>query len=70
MGCDSAADFAFVPPDRTSGQNVVKCNLKANQGELYLLDKALIFIARAPLLVDFANIQTVSFSRCVSRSSQ
>lgn len=57
-----------MPPQRrTSGQNVVKCNLKANQGELYLLEKAMIFIARQPLLVDFANIQTVSFSRYVLR---
>ncbi|CED82396.1 ssrecog-domain-containing protein [Phaffia rhodozyma] len=56
----------IIPPSSfvsTSGQNVVKCNLKANQGELYFLEKSMIFIAKQPLLVEFANIQTLSFSR-------
>ena len=44
---------------------MVKCNLKAIQGELYFLDKSLIFIAKQPVLVDFSNIASLSFSRYI-----
>lgn len=35
------------------------------QGELYFLEKGLIFIAKQPILVDFSKTESIHFSRYV-----
>ncbi|KDQ09911.1 hypothetical protein BOTBODRAFT_36725 [Botryobasidium botryosum FD-172 SS1] len=45
------------------GHTGVKANLKAIQGELYLLGQSLIFVAKQPTLVDFSDIHQIVFSR-------
>ena len=47
----------------TQNQGGVKANVKAVQGELYFLDKSLLFIAKQPILIDFNKIDTVTLSR-------
>lgn len=49
----------------TSGEKAhgVKANVKAVQGELYFLEKALIFIAKQPILIDYSKTESISFSR-------
>ena len=49
----------------TSGDKAygVKANVKAVQGELYFLDKSLIFIAKQPILIDYSKTESISFSR-------
>jgi len=46
-----------------TGHPGIRCNLKAVQGELYLLEKSLFFVAKQPTLIDFADIHMVTFSR-------
>jgi hypothetical protein len=41
----------------------VKANVKAVQGELYFLEKGIIFIAKQPILIDFSKTESISFSR-------
>ena len=48
--------------------NGIKANVKAVQGELYLLEKSLIFIAKQPILIDYSKTQSISFSRWVEDS--
>ncbi|KAK6904618.1 FACT complex subunit POB3 [Kwoniella mangroviensis CBS 10435] len=45
------------------GLNGLKANVKAVQGELYFLEKGLIFIAKQPILIDFSKTESISFSR-------
>ncbi|EJD50613.1 FACT complex subunit POB3 [Auricularia subglabra TFB-10046 SS5] len=45
------------------GHPSIKCNLKASQGELFVLEKALFFVTKQPTLIDFADIHQVVFSR-------
>lgn len=45
------------------GVNGIKANVKAVQGELYFLEKGLIFIAKQPILIDFSKTESISFSR-------
>ncbi|TXT07312.1 hypothetical protein VHUM_03482 [Vanrija humicola] len=45
------------------GVNGLKANVKAVQGELYFLEKGLIFIAKQPILIDFSKTESISFSR-------
>lgn len=45
------------------GLNGIKVNVKAVQGELYFLEKSLIFIAKQPILIDFSKTESISFSR-------
>ncbi|KZO96000.1 SSrecog-domain-containing protein [Calocera viscosa TUFC12733] len=54
-----------APSDYKSfnGQSGVKANMKATQGDLYFLDKNLIFVAKQPAVVDYADIHSASFSR-------
>ncbi|KAI9633310.1 putative subunit of the heterodimeric FACT complex [Dioszegia hungarica] len=56
----------ITPPSsyRTAqGLSGVKANVKAVQGELYFLEKGLIFIAKQPILIDFSKTESISFSR-------
>ncbi|KZT52506.1 SSrecog-domain-containing protein [Calocera cornea HHB12733] len=54
-----------APSDYKSfnGQSGVKANMKATQGDLYFLDKNLIFVAKQPAVVDYSDIHSASFSR-------
>lgn len=45
------------------GQSAVKCNVKANEGQLYLLEKQLLFISKQPTLVLHSEIATVVIAR-------
>ncbi|KAF3922080.1 hypothetical protein ABW20_dc0108696 [Dactylellina cionopaga] len=41
----------------------VKCSLKANEGNLFFLDKALLFVPKPAIYVSFDNVQFVTLSR-------
>ncbi|KAF3911637.1 hypothetical protein AA313_de0201842 [Arthrobotrys entomopaga] len=41
----------------------VKCSLKANEGNLFFLDKALLFVPKPAIYVPFDNVQFVTLSR-------
>ena len=43
--------------------SAVKCSLKANEGLLYPLDKALMFIYKPTLYIPYKDIETVTFDR-------
>ncbi|KAH8921649.1 SSrecog-domain-containing protein [Atractiella rhizophila] len=45
------------------GQAAVKCHLKANEGQLYFLDKSMLFISKQPMNVPHTDIASVHFSR-------
>ncbi|KAK4705999.1 FACT complex subunit SSRP1/POB3, partial [Phenoliferia sp. Uapishka_3] len=45
------------------GQSAVKCNVKANEGQLYFLEKQFIFISKQPTLVLHSDISAVTFAR-------
>jgi structure-specific recognition protein 1 len=47
------------------GHSAVKCNLKANEGQLYFLEKQLLFISKQPTLVPHADISAIIFARYV-----
>ncbi|KAG8904601.1 FACT complex subunit [Tulasnella sp. 403] len=44
-------------------QHGIKANMKAVLGELYFLEKSLIFVAKQPTVIDYADIHQVVFSR-------
>ncbi|EPS38733.1 hypothetical protein H072_7510 [Dactylellina haptotyla CBS 200.50] len=41
----------------------VKCSLKANEGNLFFLDKALLFVPKPAIYVSFDNVKFVTLSR-------
>ncbi|POY75542.1 hypothetical protein BMF94_1445 [Rhodotorula taiwanensis] len=45
------------------GQAAVKCNLKANEGQLYFLERQLLFISKQPTLVSFNEISAIVLAR-------
>lgn len=47
----------------SSEQQSVKCNVKANEGLLYPLDKALLWVSKQPIYVPYSDIHQVIFSR-------
>jgi len=46
-----------------NGQAAVKCNMKANEGLLYFLDKYVLFISKQPILINLADLHSVKFAR-------
>ncbi|TFY78959.1 hypothetical protein EWM64_g5046 [Hericium alpestre] len=46
-----------------AGHPGLKANLKAIQGDLYMLDKYIFFVSKQPVLVDISDIHQVLFSR-------
>jgi len=48
---------------RREGHPGVKANLKAVQGDLFMLEKYLFFVSKSPLLIDLNDIYQVVFSR-------
>ncbi|KXN81805.1 FACT complex subunit POB3 [Leucoagaricus sp. SymC.cos] len=45
------------------GHPGIKANLKAIQGDLFLLEKYIFFVSKSPLLIEIADIHQVVFSR-------
>ncbi|KNZ63247.1 hypothetical protein VP01_1168g3 [Puccinia sorghi] len=41
-----------------NGQAAVKCNMKANEGLLYFLDKYVLFISKQPILINLADLHS------------
>lgn len=56
-------DIAFIIITRREGHPGVKANLKAVQGDLFMLEKYLFFVSKSPLLIDLNDIYQVVFSR-------
>ncbi|KAG8944167.1 FACT complex subunit [Tulasnella sp. 424] len=54
------APGSFASRDNQHG---IKANMKAVTGELYFLEKSLIFVAKQPTVVDYADIHQIVFSR-------
>lgn len=48
-----------------NGHPGIKANLKAVQGDLFILEKYIFFVAKAPLLIELADIHQITFSRYV-----
>ena len=46
-----------------NGHPGIKANLKAVQGDLFILEKYIFFVAKAPQLIELAEIHQVTFSR-------
>lgn len=44
-------------------QPSVSCSLKANEGSLYLLEKAFVFVSKSPVYIPYTDIANVRFSR-------
>ena len=65
----SADKYRILSYISAQGHSGIKANVKAVQGELYFLEKGLIFIAKQPILIDFSKTESISFSRCVMRPS-
>lgn len=49
--------------ESSSGQQSVKCNVKAADGFLYPLDKAMIWVSKQPVHIQNNDIRQISFSR-------
>lgn len=47
-------------------QPAVSCLLKANEGSLYPLEKAFVFVSKSPLYIPYAEVSHVEFSRVAS----
>lgn len=47
----------------TSEQSSVKCNVKANEGLLYPLDKVLLWVSKQPISVPYSDVHQIVFSR-------
>lgn len=45
------------------GHYAVKCNVKANDGQLYFLEKQLLFVSRQPIVISLSEIHSVVFAR-------
>lgn len=59
MYVDGSCDTAY----RREGHPGVKANLKAVQGDLFMLEKYLFFVSKSPLLIELSDIYQVVFSR-------
>ncbi|MBW0486267.1 hypothetical protein O181_025982 [Austropuccinia psidii MF-1] len=46
-----------------SGHAAVKCNMKANEGLMYFLEKYLLFISKQPILIALSDLHSVKFAR-------
>lgn len=47
------------------GHSAVKCNVKANEGQLYFLERSILFISKQPSFVAHSDISAVTFARSV-----
>ncbi|TIB84658.1 SSrecog-domain-containing protein [Wallemia mellicola] len=46
-----------------ANQPAIKCNVKANQGDLYVMEKSLFFVTKQPIYIPFSDIQSAQFAR-------
>ncbi|KAA1077388.1 FACT complex subunit [Puccinia graminis f. sp. tritici] len=46
-----------------NGQSAIKCNMKANEGLLYFLDKYVLCISKQSILINLADLHSVKFAR-------
>jgi structure-specific recognition protein 1 len=53
----------FIPLSSRDGHPGIKANLKAVQGDLFLLEKYIFFVSKQPSLIEYADIHQVVFSR-------
>ena len=49
--------------ESSTGQSSVKCNVKANDGLLYPLEKAMLWVSKQPVYVPYSDVHQVIFSR-------
>lgn len=47
----------------STGQESVRCNVKANDGTLYPLNKSMIWVSKQPVLIPYADVHQIVFSR-------
>ena len=47
----------------STGQESVRCNVKANDGMLYPLNKSLIWVSKQPILISYHDVHQFVFSR-------
>ncbi|KAL4399728.1 FACT complex subunit [Malassezia pachydermatis] len=47
----------------STGQESVRCNVKANDGTLYPLNKSMIWVSKQPVLIPYSDIHQLVFSR-------
>src|ERR1700730_4397819 len=52
--------FAFFSRDGHPG---IKANLKATQGDLFMLEKYIFFVSKQPTLIELSDIHQCVFSR-------
>lgn len=55
---NAPADFS-----NSTGQESVRCNVKANDGALYPLSKGLIWVSKQPIYVPYSDVHQLVFSR-------
>ncbi|GMM30440.1 FACT complex subunit [Martiniozyma asiatica (nom. inval.)] len=48
----------------------VSCSLKANEGQIYPLEKCLLFVNKPTVLIPYSEIQSITFSRVGQGSAQ
>lgn len=48
----------------------ISCSLKANEGQIYPLEKCLLFVTKPTLLIPYSEIQSITFSRVGQGSAQ
>lgn len=58
-------NYPFSSVSSREDAHGIKCNLKANPGEMHLLEKCVIFIGKQPILVELSEVSQVLFSRFV-----
>ena len=59
-------EFSPMLVHSRDGHPSVKANLKAVQGDLFLLEKYIFFVSKQPTLIELSDIHQVVFSRLVA----
>ncbi|KDN51305.1 FACT complex subunit POB3 [Tilletiaria anomala UBC 951] len=49
--------------ESSTGQSSIKCNVKATDGLLYPLEKAMLWVSKQPVYVAYADVHQIVFSR-------
>jgi len=62
VDCMMHSDANYSTYSRDS-HNSIKANLKAAQGDLYFLEKALLFLVKPTTFIEYDSISSVVFSR-------
>jgi len=56
-------------PDKDERHKSLKCSLKAQDGQLYPLDKCFFFVSTKPMMLEFERIASIEFNRVDKQSS-